>query len=333
MTTNDIAVRNGSSLAVQSDQTEWTDKQLAALKQIGVDSASSGDLAVFLHQCQRTGLDPFARQVYMIGRNSQNPRTKQWETKYTIQTGIDGYRLIARRAADKAREAIGYRDTQWCGPDGKWVDVWLSEEPPAAAKVTVVRNGQDFPAIALWREYVQTNKDGTPNTMWSRMGANQLAKCAEALALRKAFPQDLSGIYTTEEMGQAENQREAAPRQQAAKPASLKDAVAQARGTDEPRTQAQASKLNALIRENQLTREEALPYFSQLIGRDITSTTELTKAEASKVIDALESAKDAGAHPVTGEIPTEEEPVEAELVDEQPAEDWPETAQPGSGAR
>jgi RecT family protein len=59
-------------------------------------------------------------------------------------------------------------------------------------------------AIALYSEYVQKKKDGTPNSMWQKMAANQLAKCAESLALRKAFPRDLSGFYSREEMGQAE---------------------------------------------------------------------------------------------------------------------------------
>ncbi len=197
----DVATRSTGALALADTQDYWTPQQIATLAQLGVDQASEGDLRVFFHQVRATGLDPFAKQIYMIGRWDSRTRGQ----KYTIQTGIDGYRLIARRAVDRTGETLGYEPNLWCGPDGKWREVWLDSNPPAAAKVTVYRNGQPFPAVALWSEYVQTVKDGSPNSMWSRMGAGQLAKCAEALALRKAFPQDLSGLYTTEEMGQADN--------------------------------------------------------------------------------------------------------------------------------
>lgn len=190
--------KSNTALTIAPEQTTFNDKQVSALRQLGVKDASPGDLAVFFHQSVRTGLDPFARQIYMIGRWSKEG------TKYTIQTGIDGYRLIARRASSTSGETLSYDDNLWCGQDGVWRDVWLSPEPPAAAKVTVYRGQARFSAVALWNEYVQTTKNGEPNTMWGRMGAGQLAKCAEALALRKAFPQDLSGIYTDEEMAQAD---------------------------------------------------------------------------------------------------------------------------------
>jgi len=198
MSTAEIATN--STLAIEPTQTDWTGKQIAALAQLGVDKASPGDLSVFFHQCQRSGLDPFARQIYMIGRNSKNQDTNRWETKYTIQTGIDGFRLIARRATDRSRGVLGYEDTLWCGEDGQWRDVWLSQEPPRAAKVTVTRDGQFYPAVALMSEYAGTTKTGDLTKMWREKPAGQLAKCAEALALRKAFPQDLAGLHTADEM-------------------------------------------------------------------------------------------------------------------------------------
>ena len=194
-----------TALAVRGDQEFWTDKQLAALRQLGVEEASNGDLAVFLHQSVKTGLDPFSRQIYMIGRWDNRSGAKKW----TIQASIDGLRIVAQRTGDYAGQAGPF----WCGPDGKWTDVWLSSESPAAAKVGVYRTGFVEPlwGVARWESYVQTTKSGQPTAMWTRMSDVMLAKCAEALALRKAFPHDLSGVYSDEEMSQATPQDITAP--------------------------------------------------------------------------------------------------------------------------
>jgi phage recombination protein Bet len=181
----------GSTLTLTSDQEWWNDKQIAALRQLGVEKANNGDLAVFMHVAQRTGLDPFARQIYMIERQG----------KQTIQTGIDGFRLVARRAVDQAGESLSIGGGEWCGPDGQWRDVWLEQEPPAAARVVVKRGGHEFVGVALFREYAQHKRDGNLMAQWATRPAGMLAKCAEALALRKAFPLDLAGVYTDDEIG------------------------------------------------------------------------------------------------------------------------------------
>lgn len=194
MTTTEIAATRPGTLAVSPGQTAWTEEQMAALRQIGVDQATPGDLLVFLNYAQRTGLDPFSRQIYMIGRWDARSRSNKW----TIQASIDGLRIVALRSG-AYRGQVG---PEWCGQDGAWRDVWLASEPPAAARVGVLRDGFTTPtsAVALFREYAQTDKDGRLTRMWREKGALMIAKCAEALALRKAFPHDLSGVYTAEEM-------------------------------------------------------------------------------------------------------------------------------------
>ena len=189
-----------TGLALRPEQSDWTDVQRAALAQIGIEKAPKPDQLVFLHICQRLGLDPFAKQIYMIGRkDDDSPGGKKW----TVQTGIDGFRVFSERHPQYG----GALDPEWCGADGVWRDVWLEVGPPAAARFTVIRRDQEqaISAVALYREYVQTKYDGKPNSMWTKMPANQLAKCAEALARRRAFPRDLAGIYTDEEMGQADS--------------------------------------------------------------------------------------------------------------------------------
>lgn len=176
-----------SSLAVLDDQNSWNEKQLAVLKQIGVQGATQGDLDIFFNYCQRTGLDPFARQIYMINRGG----------KWGIQASIDGLRIVAQRSGNYG----GQTPTQWCGPDGVWTDVWLATTPPVAARVGVYYKDVQNPtwAVAKWDSYAVPQ-----NPIWKKMPDLMLAKCAEALALRKAFPNDLSGIYTSEEMAQAD---------------------------------------------------------------------------------------------------------------------------------
>ena len=180
-----------SELVLDKTQETWTPKQKAALVALGMADASPAEMAVFYHVTQQTGLDPFARQIYMI----------KYGGKPTIQVGIDGARLVARRACDAAKEPLSISAPEWCGPDGVWRDAWLSPEPPAAARCTVTRGLGEFGAVALMAEY------NNNNSMWRSRPAGQLAKCAEALALRKACPQDLAGVHVDAEMDRAANEQ------------------------------------------------------------------------------------------------------------------------------
>lgn len=175
-----LATRPRAGALVQ-DRITWTDDQIALIQRTVAQGTSPDEFKLFLYQSARTGLDPLAKQIYAVRRAG----------RMTIQTGIDGYRLVA----DRTRKYAGSDDATFAGKVGT---------PDFAATVTVYKIVQGvrcpFTATARWSEYFPGEQQGT---MWRKMPHTMLAKCAEACALRKAFPADLSGIYTAEEMDQA----------------------------------------------------------------------------------------------------------------------------------
>lgn len=143
---------------------------------------SEDEHQLFVLACDRSELDPFARQIYFMRENG----------KLTIQATIDGLRL----SAERTKQYTGQLGPEWCGPDGIWKEIWISLNPPTAARVGIRRADFADPiwGKALFSEFAQDSE------FWQHMPANQLAKCAEALGFRRAFPAKFSGLYTPEEL-------------------------------------------------------------------------------------------------------------------------------------
>lgn len=171
----------------------WTPAQIKLIKNTFAVGASDDELDLFLSVCGRTGLDPFTGQIHFVKRWSSARKAEVG----SFQIGIGGFRLISQRTG-KDRGRLG---PWWCGQDGNWKEMWLSPQPPVAAKVGVRHADFEDPIfeVARWDACIQTKKDGTANSFWTIRGPEQLAKCAEAAVRRAAFPQELSDMYADEE--------------------------------------------------------------------------------------------------------------------------------------
>lgn len=192
----DVVVKQNT----KQDVSHFTEKQMEILRNSICKGVSQEEFEVFIMACVKTKLDPFMKQIYAVPRKCKKS-DGSWGTSMTIQTGIDGYRLIAERTGCYAP-----------GPESTYVieDGKLVSATAYIKKMTSDGTWHTVSASAHMDEYMQTFTDRSgekkPMGMWGTMPRTMLAKCAESIALRKAFPAEMSGIYTKEEMSQAESE-------------------------------------------------------------------------------------------------------------------------------
>ena len=189
-----LTVQPTHTLSAHSAEAFLTADKIRMIADTIMKGATAPEIEFFAEVCKRTGLDPFRKQIHAVKRWDGKERREVW----SFQTGVDGFRAIAHRT----KECAGIDDAIFDPVDE-------STEFPKSATVTVYRivGGERMPftAKARWNEYVQTTKEGKITSMWFKLPYSQLAKCAECLALRKAFPEDLSDLRSNEEMAQADN--------------------------------------------------------------------------------------------------------------------------------
>ena len=192
-----IAVREESQVAPAQN---FNPKQIDILKNSMCKGVSNDEFEIFLMACAKTQLDPFMKQIYAVKRKCKKP-DGSWGETMTIQTGIDGYRLIAERTG---LYAPGPEPTYEYDEQGH-----LFSSTAYIKKQTRDGTWHTISSSAHIDEYMQTFTDKhsgekKPTGLWANMPRTMLAKCAEAQALRKAFPAEMSGVYTKEEMQQAD---------------------------------------------------------------------------------------------------------------------------------
>lgn len=248
-----------------------TPEQKNLVKSIIFPGCNDNELALFLFECARRGVHPLDRVIFPISRNDTASGTK----KITFQCGIDFFRS---EAADTGE--YNGQDEPTFGPENK-------DSYPEFATVNVYKKGIDRPitGTARWSEFYPGDKVGF---MWKKMPYHMLSKCAEVLALRKAFPKRLSGLYIPEEM-LVENTKPAVKppqkKEQVPTPSTIKD-------PNEPATEPQIKAIQTILGKMGIKDDFAKHgKVSRLAGipepEVITSMTVLTKGQASKVIEAL----------------------------------------------
>jgi phage recombination protein Bet len=254
----------------------WTSEQLDLIKNLCAKGTTDDQFKVFLYTCKRTGLDPLTRQIYCVVRMaSKKLDDGSWikEPTMSIQTGIDGYRTVAVRTKQLAGIDDAVFDTD-------------SQPHPNKATVTVWRligdTRQAFTASARWEEYAQyfedyKTKEKKLGNMWAKMPYLMLGKCAESLALRKAFPNDLSGIYTEEEMQQSEN---------TVRPETLKNVVSEQTVEPEPK----GAQITALLNKLGLVGQNRTEKVNECLGWAVGTIKQPTDPEMDTIIDKLQTA-------------------------------------------
>lgn len=174
----------------------FSKEQLELIKSQIAPEATNEELQLFLYTAKRSGLDPLARQIYCIHRSVKLPNG-QYGKKMTVQTSIDGFRVIAERSG-------------LYGGQGEPIFEYSPEGEVVSCKVSVYKFKGDVRyeaavGVAFFSEYAQTDRSGNLTGLWATKKRIMLQKVAECLALRKAFAQDLSGLYTSEEMPPVED--------------------------------------------------------------------------------------------------------------------------------
>jgi len=288
----------------------YTPEQLAAIRKEYAVGATDEQFTIFITECQQRNLIP-GRHVYFQLRRAKerDPETgaEFWSKRITMLTSIDAFRLMAQRTGEyRGQEATVwiYLDKATGLPSVRSTVPLPNEknEPrtPWAAETSVLRKGFDKPIVAVARfdAYAVTYKKGNDELLtqqWVKRSPEQIAKCSEALGLRKAFPEELGGLYVVEELANSEENREAPMPAQAveSRAATVPGAVNHQPGAEGA---------------SRVATPEPEPPFAPTPGSPQAATQPAPEAVANAAVDA-----DRAGAPITAPTPAEGIPTKAEV--------------------
>ena len=189
MTDNVEIIQVNANAADVHSPTDFGAEHMRIVRDHFAAGASKAQFDVLWLGAKARGLDPIKRQIHFVRRWDEAKQAEVWAS----QVSIDGFRSLAN--------ATGLYDGQ-DEPEHEY----NAKGELVLARVRVYRKdiSRPFVGVARWGEYVQTKKGGVPTHFWDKFAHTMLDKCAEALALRKAFPEALGGLYTSDEMAQAD---------------------------------------------------------------------------------------------------------------------------------
>jgi hypothetical protein len=282
-----------------TDVAVWSPREVDTIKRLLAPGISDDDLALYAKVCMLLDLSPFRDEIVTIGRRQRDPATGSYVTVHRHLVTVQGRRVLAIRTG-QLRGIVG---PQWCGPHAPfadsplvWHDVWLEDQPPHAARVFVYRDGWPEPVngTAPWREFAQRDSNGRLVNLWAKMPAHMLGKVAEAMALRRAFPEALTGEVVSGHARPDEAQLLDADPYSGGGDAMAEAGIAPSQPSQpspdhHPMTVGQVVEISGLLQRVGLREDRSalLAYVSTVVGRAVEDTRTLTHDEAEALAAQL----------------------------------------------
>jgi phage recombination protein Bet len=160
--------------------------------------ASANSVLMVIDYCKARKLDPLKKPCHIVPMEVKKAGTNQYEWRDVVMPGIYEHRTTAQRTG----EYLGHSKAEY-GPD---IPFTGSVAVPEWCSMTIYRwnaassQRVEFPVTVFFREVVATNREGKPNARWARAPRQMMTKCCEAAGLREAFPDEIGGEMTAEEM-------------------------------------------------------------------------------------------------------------------------------------